>query len=70
MAQIERILENERNTFPENPPIWLMDLATYLNTILEKVHEQDSLFAGKPHGKIKVTNVNSEYDSIGFTTVF
>ena len=48
--ELETMLAKDRATFPENPSVWLKDLASMLNVRLENVSEPDPVFEGKPRG--------------------
>ncbi len=47
---METVLIKDQATFPDNPSVWLKDLASLLNLLLEKVPETDPVFNGKPKG--------------------
>ena len=49
-AQLEWIVSQSQQRFPENQEVWLKDLASYINLKLEKVPESDPVFKDKPKG--------------------
>ena len=51
---VQAVLEKDQTTFPDNPTVWLMDLATFINCNLHHVPEQDPVFSGKPLGKSSI----------------
>ncbi|GFO07292.1 transmembrane protein 214 [Plakobranchus ocellatus] len=48
--ELENILSQSQIKFPDNPDVWLKDLASFLNLKLEKVKETDDFYKGKPQG--------------------
>ena len=50
-SDLETLLLKDKTTFPDNPSVWLKDLAAYLNVKLDCVAEPDPVFEGKPQGK-------------------
>ena len=52
MSELETVLTKDKATFPDNPSVWLLDLASLLNLRLENVPENDPLFEDKPAGEI------------------
>ena len=53
LTQLETVLSKDQATFPDNPSVWLLDLASLLNLKLENVPESDPLFEDKPQGMIQ-----------------
>ena len=56
---------NEQATFPDNPPIWLMDIASMLNLKLQMAEDSDPILQGKPPGNDQYSDLsvlfNDEY---------
>ena len=48
--ELNTVLTKDQATFPDNPSVWLLDLASLLNLRLEKVPETDPLFEDKSPG--------------------
>lgn len=48
---METILTKVQTTFPDNPSVWLKDLASWINLKLESVEEKDPVFASQAAGK-------------------
>ncbi|KAK3783194.1 hypothetical protein RRG08_046987 [Elysia crispata] len=48
--ELENILSQSQIKFPDNPDVWLKDLASFLNLKLENVKETDDFYKGKPQG--------------------
>jgi hypothetical protein len=51
VGELQSVLTRVQATFPENPSVWLKDLASILNLKMDKVPESDPVFQGKPHGQ-------------------
>ncbi|XP_071117235.1 transmembrane protein 214-B-like [Haliotis cracherodii] len=47
-ADLQLIFNQSHESFPENPDVWLKDLASFLNLKLERVPENDAVFKDKP----------------------
>ncbi|XP_013399368.1 transmembrane protein 214-B [Lingula anatina] len=47
-SELELILTKDQATFPENPSVWLKDIASFINLKLENVEEKDPVFADQP----------------------
>ena len=53
VAELETVLVKDQATFPDNPSVWLLDLASLLNLRMEKVPENEPLLLDdKPAGKV------------------
>ena len=50
-SKVAAVLEKDQVTFPNNPTVWLMDLATFLNCNFDTISEPDPVFQNKPRGK-------------------
>jgi hypothetical protein len=48
MAELQAVLSKDKSTFPDNPDVWLKDLASMLNLKLDKLVVTDPTFADKP----------------------
>ncbi|GFR79105.1 transmembrane protein 214 [Elysia marginata] len=48
--ELEKNLSESQLKFPDNPDVWLKDLASFLNLKLENVKETDDFYKGKPQG--------------------
>lgn len=48
--ELENILNQSQIKFPDNPDVWLKDLASFLNLKLENLKETDDFYKGKPQG--------------------
>lgn len=52
----------DQATFPDNPGVWLKDLASMLNLQLDKIPEGDPVFSGKPAGKLRQARISGDFD--------
>ena len=46
------VLDKDQLTFPDNPTVWLMDLATFINCSFDNIPEPDPVFENKPRGRV------------------
>ncbi|KAK2151576.1 hypothetical protein LSH36_358g00012 [Paralvinella palmiformis] len=49
VGDLHTVLTKVQTTFPENPSVWLKDLASILNLKMDKVPEPDPVFQDKPY---------------------
>jgi len=56
VADLGAVLTKDQQMFPDNPDIWLKDLASFINLQLANcyVPVSDTVFEGKPHGAFSV----------------
>ena len=45
-------MARDKAVFPENPSVWLKDLASYINLRLDKVKEPDPVFIDEDIGEL------------------
>lgn len=51
MAELQKELDNSLRLFPENPSVWVKDLAGYLNYKLQGPPRSDPTLSQHPHGQ-------------------
>jgi len=50
VSELEKVLANDKRTFPDNPDVWLKDLASLINLRLDSVPVVNPPFEGKSPG--------------------
>ena len=51
-SKVAAVLDKDQLTFPDNPTVWLMDLATFINCSFDNIPEPDPVFENKPRGRV------------------
>jgi hypothetical protein len=51
MSDLESLLAKDQSVFPENPSVWLKDLASFLNIKFDHIKEPDPIFSDQPAGE-------------------
>src|SRR5258705_6246596 len=67
-SELENMITNSRDHFPESPSIWLKDVAAYLNHLLP-YEAEDPVFSNRTLGKNgdrKSTRLNSSHLGISY----
>lgn len=54
MADLRKELDKSQSVFPENPSVWVKDLAGYLNYKLQ-APRSDPMLSQHPHGQWRLT---------------
>ena len=55
VTELEAVLAKDKQTFPDNPDVWLKDLVSLMNLRLDNVPVTELTFEGKSPGESAVT---------------
>lgn len=59
LADLQKELDKSQSVFPENPSVWVKDLASYLNYKLQ-APRSDPMLSQHPHGQWRLTRFAPE----------